>query len=367
MTRPPLAAALIERFRLGPDRPLDDFDALAAAAFRHQFERNEPYHRYCERRALRPADVRSWEDVPAVPTAAFKEAALICGDPRDAEAVFRTSGTTEGPERRGAHYVLDLALYRESALANFAAYALPDGARLRMLFLAPSARRAPDSSLSRMLDWVAAEHGAPGSDFYAGERGLETDRLLEALREAETARTPVFLLGTAFSYVHLFDAMADRGLRLRLAEGSRVLETGGLKGRAREVTKANLYRAFEERLGVPDDFALAEYGMTEMCSQFYDQVLRDRVRGGPRGPRRLEPPAWVRTRVVDPDTLRPLRAGETGLLRHFDLANLDSICAIQTEDLGALVGDGFRVLGRAGGAEARGCSIAFDEWTSATR
>lgn len=363
----PLADLLRERFRRGPADPLPDFDALARAAFRHQFERNEPYRRYCERRGARPETVGGWEEVPAVPTAAFKEAALACGPADAAEAVFRTSGTSQGAERRGVHYVMDLSLYRESALSNFAAHALPDCARLRMLILAPHPERAPDSSLSRMLGWVAAALGAPGGGFFAGEGGLEIDGFLAALDRARADATPAFVLGTAFAFVHALDAMTARGLRVRLPDGSRVLETGGLKGRAREVSKEDLYRAFEERLGVPDAYALAEYGMTEMCSQFYDGALRDRVLGAPAGPRRLRPPSWVRTQVVDPDTLRPLPAGRTGLLRHFDLANLNSVCALQTDDLGVAVADGFRVLGRARGAEARGCSIAFDEWMSATR
>ena len=366
MTRTALARRLLTVFRRGPESPLADFEALALDAFRYQFERNEPYRRYCERRGVVPDRIGTWTDAPAVPTAVFKETALACGPPDAAEAVFRTSGTSRGSEGRGTHYVLDLALYREAALSSFRAFALPDGARLPMAILAPSAERAPDSSLSRMLDWVRGAFGAPGSAEYVGEGGLRVGACLETLRRA-AEDGPVFLLGTAFAFVHLLDAMAERGLRLRCPSGSRVMETGGLKGRSREVTREMLYAELSDRLGVPDVYIIAEYGMTEMCSQFYDSTLRKAVRGAAAGPRRLVPPAWVRTQVVDPDTLRPLPAGGVGLLRHFDLANLNSVCALQTDDLGIAVADGFRVLGRALGAEARGCSIAFDEWVSATR
>jgi acyl-CoA synthetase (AMP-forming)/AMP-acid ligase II len=365
--RPTVAECLLEAFGRGPEAPLADFDAFALDAFTHQFEHNEPYRRYCERRGATPETVRAWQDVPAVPTAAFKETVLVCGPKDAAEAVFRTSGTTRGAQRRGTHYVLDLALYRGAALSSFRAFALPDEARLPMAILALAAARAPDSSLSRMLDWVRDAFGAPGSVEYVTEAGLRVHELLRALRRAEADATPLFLIGTAFAFVHVLDAMAERGLHVRLPEGSRVLETGGLKGCGREVTREELYAELSDRLDVADSHIIAEYGMTEMCSQFYDTTLRDATRGAPAEPRRLVPPSWVRTRVVDPESLRPLHPGEVGLLRHFDLANLNSVCALQTDDLGVAVADGFHVLGRARGGEARGCSIAFDEWLSATR
>jgi hypothetical protein len=365
--QPALARRLLDAFRRGVDAPLDDFGAWALEAFAYQFERNAPYRRFCERRGAVPGRVRRWEEIPAVPTAAFKEVPLLCGRPEDAEAVFRTSGTSRGAARRGTHYVLDLELYRASALPNFEAHLLPDGARPRMLLLAPAAAQAPDSSLGRMFDWVSAAFGAPGSEGFVDERGLDVDRLVDAVRRADADGVPVCFLGTAFAYVHLFDALAARGLRLRCPPGSRALETGGLKGRAREVTREELYAGFAERLGLPQVAVVAEYGMTEMCSQFYEPVWREHVRTGAAGPRRFRPPPWVRTLVVDADTLEPVPAGQVGLLRHLDLANLHSVCAVQTDDLGVAVADGFRLLGRATGAEARGCSLAFDEWMAATR
>ena len=104
--------------------------------------------------------------------------------------------------------------------------------------------------------------------------------------------------------------------------------------------------------------------MTEMSSQFYDAVAGS---APPPGERLHVGPSWVRTQAADPETLRPLPHGEVGVLRHWDLANLDSVMAIQTADLGFTTPAGFRVLGRARGAEARGCSIAMDELLSAIR
>ena len=121
----------------------DAFDRLARAVFAHQFACNRPYRLFCERRGGSPETVAHWAQIPAVPTDAFKAAALVCGDAAEIEAaaqagdvegrtsaVFLTSGTTMGAERRGMHYVPDLALYDAALRAGFAAHLLPDGAPL---------------------------------------------------------------------------------------------------------------------------------------------------------------------------------------------------------------------------------------------
>jgi hypothetical protein len=122
-----------------------------------------------------------------------------------------------------------------------------------------------------------------------------------------------------------------------------------------------------DRLGLSELYCVAEYGMTEMCSQFYDNVLRERSLGRSPGYRYKVVPPWVRTQVVDAETLELLPEGRVGVLRHFDLANFDSVMAIQTDDLGVAGAGGFEILGRAAGAELRGCSIAMDQWLTAQR
>jgi hypothetical protein len=173
-------------------------------------------------------------------------------------------------------------------------------------------------------------------------------------------------LGTAFGFVHFVDYLSSESRTFQLPPGSRLMDTGGYKGRSREVPKQELYATYGDRLGIPLSHVVNEYGMTEMGSQFYDRVLRDALAGVSPNPtaaneRRKTPPPWVRTQVVDPETLTLLPAGEVGLLRHFDLANLHTVAAIQTDDLGVWRGDGFEVLGRATGAEPRGCSLAVEE------
>lgn len=343
------------------------FDRLALDVFAYQFEENEPYRRYCERRGMSPALVSHWTEIPAVPTAAFREAVLICGEPADATTVFCTSGTTRGRERRGRHYVRDLSLYGASALTNFAHHVLPDRARLPMLILGPSPELAPDSSLTWMLEAVRVAYGVHGSGYFIGADGLRLDAMLAALEESERGGMPVSILGTASAIAHLIEELAGRSLRFALPPASRLMETGGFKRRGGEIPREEFYARLIDRLGLSEFYCVAEYGMTELCSQFYDNVLSERVRARSPELRYKVVPPWVRTRVLDAERLEPVPIGEIGVLRHYDLANLDSVLAIQTDDLGVAGVEGFEIIGRATGAELRGCSLAMDEWLTAQR
>src|SRR5262249_26438899 len=161
---------------------------------------NAPYRAFCERRGVTPATIASWEDVPPVPTAAFRHADLTCGPP---EAVFLTSGTSGGAEARGRHLVPHLDLYRASALTTFTRFLLPDGARLPALFLLPPASERPESSLVRMCDWVAAESGAD-AEWFAGVNGLDVRRVVERLRELEACGEAVLVAGPTRGFARLF-------------------------------------------------------------------------------------------------------------------------------------------------------------------
>jgi hypothetical protein len=228
--------------------------------------------------------------------------------------------------------------------------------------LIPPPADAPQSSLSHMIGALADELGADATAWFARADGsLAHEALLSAARAAVDRRAPVLVAATAFALVHWLDGLARSGVRLRLPDGSRMMETGGFKGRARVVEREELYAAAEERLGIPAASVVNEYGMTEMLSQFYEPVLsRPTAHAALRERFHVAPP-WVRTRVLDPATLAPSRAGEPGLLCHFDLANAGSAACVLTEDMGIAVRGGFRLLGRAPGAEPRGCSLATAE------
>jgi acyl-protein synthetase LuxE len=330
-----------------------DFDRWALRVFRHQFAQNAPYRAFCERRGATPATVAAWDEVPAVPAAAFRRDVLDCGPP---ERVFVTSGTSD-PATRGRHAVPHLALYRASALVTFARFVLPDAARLPAVFLVPPLALRPDSSLAQMCAWVAAEL-ASGGEWLVGAGGLEVEAVVARLAAAEAAGEALLLVGVTAAFARLFAACRAAGRTFRLGPGTRVVDTGGQKGLDRPLSRAAFLRECWSLLGVAGWACVNEYGMTELCSQRYDSVLDDRFHGRSLAPRRLVGPPWLRTRVLDPDTLVPVPAGELGLLCHHDLANAGSVAVVLTEDLGRTVGDdGIEVAGRVRGATPRGCGM----------
>jgi hypothetical protein len=334
------------------------FETLALALFAFQFEHCVPYRRFCEVRACTPANVRRWQDVPGVPTGAFKELALTSFPRERAAHVFRTSGTTASGAARGALLLDTLDVYEASLRASFSRGVLPDlapGARIAFHVLAPSAQEAPDSSLSHMFDAVMRSAGAPGSGHWIAGGSLDAERALRELAAAERASAPLLLCGTAFAFVHVLEELERRGQRFALPRAARVMETGGFKGRSRSLPREDLYAWIEDRLGVAPSRIVNQYGMTELGSQFYDTVL-----GEPAAPRRKVAPPWTRVRILDPVSGGEAARGDLGRIAVLDLANTGSVCALETADLGRAVGDGFEVIGRDAGAEARGCSIAAD-------
>ena len=333
------------------------FGALAMELFAFQFERCAALRRFCEGRGRTPRTIQSWREIPPVPTGAFKEMTLRCFPAESLAHVFRTSGTAT--ELRGTLELDTLALYEASLVPSFQLHVLPDlpsGERMELRVLAPSSRELPDSSLSHMFATLLPLFGTRESGFDVRGGCIDFDALLARLRAATAARAPVALCGTAFAFVHLLDELARRGQKLALPPSARVMETGGFKGRSRAMPREALYAAIEERLGVPGARIVNQYGMTELGSQFYDSVLRL-----PAEPRRKLGPPWTRVRIIDPTTGEEAADGDPGLVTVVDLANTGSVLALQTADLGRRLGDGFEVMGRSEGAEARGCSIAADE------
>jgi hypothetical protein len=334
--------ALIDRLGAGLS---DDAarDALLARVLRFQRAHIAPYARIVQHSGLGDGDPLRW---PGMPTDVFRFVRVASHDAARDVRVFRTSGTTQA--QRGEHAVRDLSLYDASARTWAKHMLFPDVERMRLVVLAPSAQELPDSSLSYMIDRFATWFGK-GENVAIWRDGALDLALLEAtLREAEQAGEAVALLGTSFAFVHADDELG--ATRFALPSGSRVMQTGGFKGKSREVAPEAMRSMLSARYGVGEDQIIAEYGMTELCSQLYERMK----------PRRLLAPGWVRVTLVDPETLQPVPAGHEGLVRIDDLANLDTVCAIQTSDRGVRVADGIVVLGRAPGAVPRGCSIAVD-------
>lgn len=333
------------------------FSELALRVFAHQFEHIAAYRRVCERRGITPTSIRDWREVPPVPTLAFKHLALHTAEP---ERIFLTTGTTQGPNTRGRHAMPYLELYHAAAIAGLKRFLVPDMRRMRMASLVWPASERPESSLAQMIDWALVEFGSDDSAGCAADGRLDFDAFAGAVRRSEGDGQPLCIFTTTGALIHFFDHCRDRDWKFRLPHGSRLMDTGGAKGAPRPMSRNGILRAIWETFAIPGYFVVNEYGMTELSSQFYDNVVFNRV-AGRFGPRALAGPPWMQTRVLDPATFVEVAPGETGLLCHFDLANAATAACVLTEDLGRVVEGGFEIVGRAAGAEARGCSLALEE------
>jgi hypothetical protein len=341
----------VTRFLTSPESA--SFEELALAAFAWQLERIEPYRRLCERRGAGPRTVTDWRQVPLVPAAAFKTLTLAAAP---AVEVFRSSGTTG--EERSVHHQPFPDLYRAVIDASFPRFCLPflgAGGRLPILSLIPSREQLPDSSLSFMVDHILARWGSPESVTAFGSRGVEAAAARSWAGARQREGKPVLILATAFALVQWLDALERLGLKFRLPAGSAVFETGGFKGRTSEVAREDLLARLQAWTGVPPSSVVREYGMTELTSQCYTGALLG------EDPELFRAPHWMRVRILDPETLAEVPAGTPGLIAVFDLANLGSAVHLLTEDLGVAEKEGFRLLGRAAGAELRGCSLVVEE------
>ena len=170
-----IAARVLDLIGSDPDpadaRAHDDrFAELARAVFAFQFAANAPYRAFCARRGRTPATVTRWQDIPALPTTAFKSVDLACGPP---ERVFRTSGTTQGGDRRGRHLIPRLELYRRGAIAHFRRMVLPDRTAPRMVGLLGSPEVLPDSSLTQMVEWLRTDVSGGDGEYIVGVAGFD--------------------------------------------------------------------------------------------------------------------------------------------------------------------------------------------------
>jgi hypothetical protein len=325
------------------------FNRLALELFALQFDHVPIYREFCLSRAATPDAVVTWSDIPALPTDSFKDFEVTSLASEERAAVFYSSGTTAQDRSRHFHSPDSLAIYEASLEPWFRRHFIPDQTELALLILAPSRNSAPHSSLAYMFDNIARTLPWKTIDTLGrvsaeGAWEVDTDKAFALLQAAEK---PVAILGTAFSFVHLLDALPGN---LSLPKGSRAMETGGYKGRSRTMPKPELHQLIQRRLGIDSTNIICEYGMSELSSQAYDQVVGN-VGGN------FHFPPWARTEIVAPETDRVAAEGETGLLRIFDLANVRSVMAVQTADLAARRGTGFELLGRAEAATLRGCSL----------
>ena len=324
--------------------PLDIFNvhpgqfvAQAGLVFRYQYQFNKVYRNYCDLR-LGTAGIESFlgnnpnpENLPFLPIGFFKTHRIQCGE-RDAEKIFTSSGTTGMELSR--HFVQDITLYEQSFLKGFQQF-YGDPGQYALLCLLPSYLEREGSSLIYMCQKLIEQSGNKDSGFFLDAKG----RLLNVLQKRERAGQKSLLIGVGFA---LLDFAQEGPLRL---EHTLIIETGGMKGRRKELTRMELHGLLKDAFGVPTIHS--EYGMTELLSQAYSA-----------GDGLFRCPPWMRVLVRDEDDPRMVKATGSGMLCIVDLANLYSCSFIETADVGKVYEDGhFEVLGRLDQSDIRGCSL----------
>lgn len=326
----------------------ETFDELAVAIFREQAAISRPWANLVAHHRLDPERIVDSAAIPPMPVGVFRQACVTSRPETIAapgSACFHSSGTTGSETSR---HFLDpdaLGVYEHSLRSGYR-LALPESSHLPVVALARTPWDAPHSSLSHMLGCLVADTGGEFYDIAPGDESIPGLK-----QRLEDLRAPVVVFGTAFAWVHLFDH--DPDWTQTLPAGSVVVETGGTKGRSREILPEQLYGLFRDRLGVPDGRCVSEYGMCELTSQYW---------GFGVGGAKVAPP-WLRAFARDPFTDQVLPAGEAGVLCYVDLANVHTAVAMRTGDWGSVDAAGrVHLIGRAPGAPIRGCSLALEKW-----
>ena len=310
----------------------NEFNSLALEIFRYQYKGNTTYRSFCKHLDVIPEKVLKIEDIPFLPIEFFKSQQVVTGD-FTPELVFSSSGTTS--QFTSKHYVAKTSIYKTSFLKSFKQfYGAPQ--EYCILALLPSYLEREGSSLVYMVDDLIDKSGHPESGFYLHEY----DKLAQRLYELDSAGKSVLLIGVSFA---LLDLVSQYSFQLK---NTIVMETGGMKGRKKEMIREELHGLLKKGFGVEQIHS--EYGMTELLSQSYSA-----------GNGKFESPPWMRVLIRDPeDPLTLLPNGKSGGVNIIDLANLHSCSFIATQDLGKLDTEGrFEILGRFDHSDLRGCNL----------
>lgn len=309
-----------------------EFESISMETFSFQYQNLDIYRNFIEFLGKKESDIKTLYDIPFLPVGFFKTHKII-SNKRTEEIIFSSSGTT-GMET-SKHYIADLTLYEQSFLEGFR-YFYGKPSDFCILALLPSYLERDGSSLVYMGDRLIKQSTNKDSGFYLNQ----FDELVSRLYKLKNSGKKTLLLGVSFA---LLDLAEHKEMDLSHAI---VMETGGMKGRRKELTREELHLFLSNRFNISEIHS--EYGMTELLSQAYS-----------KGNGRFFTPPWMKVIIKDPyDPFKTLQTGNTGLINIIDLANKYSCSFIATSDLGRLHPDGsFEVLGRMDNSELRGCNL----------
>lgn len=310
----------------------EEFQQKALEVFNFQYQNNALYRQFCKLLKKEPVQVRILEEIPFLPIEFFKKHEVLSST-ENSEIIFTSSGTTG--KQTSKHFVTDISLYVESFRRGFQQF-YGDIEEYAILALLPSYLEREGSSLIYMVDDLIKSSKNPHSGFYLNE----THSLKNKIELLEDQKQKSLLIGVSFA---LLDFVEQFQFKLK---HTTVMETGGMKGRRKEMIRTELHQILKEGFGV--EKIHSEYGMTELLSQAYSS-----------GDGIFDCPPWMKILIRDPeDALHLLPKGKSGGVNIIDLANVNSCSFIATQDLGKNIGAGkTRILGRFDTSDIRGCNL----------
>ena len=310
----------------------EDFKQVALDVFKHQFKNNKVYRSFCDLLYIHPSSVTKVEEIPFLPIQFFKSREILSSTEK-VEETFSSSGTTGSITSK--HYVTDINLYKESYLKGFAHFYgnIEDYVVLALL---PNYLERNGSSLVFMVDDLIQKSKNPESGFYLNN----IEELAKKLTELDKKGQKVLLIGVSFALLDLIET-AQFNLKNTI-----IMETGGMKGRRKELVREELHQLLQNGFGVSEIHS--EYGMTELLSQGYSN-----------GKGVFKTPPWMKILTRDTeDALTIQQVGKTGGINVIDLANYNSCSFIATQDLGKVhENDTFEIIGRFDDSDIRGCNL----------
>ena len=308
-----------------------NFDQIAFEVFKFQYKNNTVYKSYCDLLKKTPSNVENISRIPFLPISFFKSHSVICTKKYD--KVFYSSGTTN--DNISKHYVSDINIYEKSFLKNFIDN-YGDPKEYVILGLLPNYMENESSSLIYMVNNLIELSKSNDSGFFL----KEYDHIIEKMKSLSRKNKTIIIIGVSYA---LLDLTINKNLNL---ENIIIIETGGMKGRRREMIKKELHETLKKRTGLKKIHS--EYGMTEMLSQAYSK--RDGI---------FSCPNWMRVFIRDINDPNFLYSNNrSGGINIIDLANFNSCSFIATEDMGSLHENGnFEIMGRIDHSDTRGCNL----------
>ena len=310
----------------------EEFKQVALNVFKHQFKNNKVYRSFCDLLYIHPSNITKVEEIPFLPIQFFKSRKIL-SSLEEVQETFTSSGTTGSITSK--HFVTDINLYKESYLKGFSHFYgnIEDYVVLALL---PNYLEREGSSLVFMVDDLIQKSKNSESGFYLNN----IEELAKKLTEQDKKGQKVLLIGVSFALLDLIET-AQFNLKNTI-----IMETGGMKGRRKELVREELHQILQNGFGVSEIHS--EYGMTELLSQGYSD-----------GNGVFKTPPWMKILTRDTeDALTIQQIGKTGGINVIDLANYNSCSFIATQDLGKVHKNGtFEIIGRFDNSDIRGCNL----------